>query len=92
MIVNLQVKPVYFGRQQIGFSVAGLHRACSDSLWEPVAHEAIFTTQVRAERFLEKIKARGSRALDWKHWGIPFEHSTSPVDAFDHRPAYYSVL
>jgi hypothetical protein len=91
MIASLQVKPVYFGREHIGYCVAGVHRACSDSLWEPIAHAAIFKTQVRAERFLAKIKA-SSRSLDWQHWGIPFGHSASSIDAFKHQPAYYSVL
>jgi hypothetical protein len=91
MIVNLQVNPVYFRRELIGYCVAGVHRACSDSLWEPIAHEAIFTTKARAERFLAKIKTPG-RSITWAHWGIPFGHITSPIDAFDHRPAYYSVL
>jgi hypothetical protein len=91
MIVNLQVTPVYFKRELIGYSVAGFHRACSDSLWEPIAHEAVFTTQERAARFLEKINASGSRP-DWKHWGVPFGHRTSPIDAFTHQPAHYSVL
>jgi hypothetical protein len=90
MIVSLEVKPVYCGRQHIGYSVAGLHRACSDSLWEPIAHAAIFATQARAEAFLAKVKARGR--FDWQHWGIPFGHSASSIDAFKHRPAYYSVL
>jgi hypothetical protein len=91
MIVNLQVTPVHFRRELIGYAVAGFHRACSDSLWEPIAHEAIFKTQARAERFLAKIKAPG-RSITWAHWGVPFSRISSPVDAFDHRPAYYSVL
>jgi hypothetical protein len=91
MIVNLEVKPVHFRRELIGYCVAGVHRACSDSLWEPVAHEAIFRTQARAERFLAKIKAPG-RSIAWAHWGVPFGHRTSPIDAFDHQPAHYSVL
>jgi len=91
MIVNLQVNPVYFGRELIGYAVAGFHRACSDSLWEPIAHEAIFRTQARAERFLARIKAPG-RSIKWAHWGIPFDRTASPIDAFGHRPAYYSVL
>jgi hypothetical protein len=90
MIVNLEVKPVHFRRELIGFCVAGVHRACSDSLWEPVSHAAIFKTQERAERLLAKVKSRSS--LDWQHWGIPFGHSASSIDAFKHQPAYYSVL
>jgi hypothetical protein len=90
MIVNLHVTSVNLGRKHIGYSVAGFHRACSDSLWEPIAHAAIFTDPFRAKKFLSKIKARGR--IDWQHWGVPFGHAVSSIDAFKYRPPYYTVL
>ncbi len=90
MIHYMKVLPVRLRREIVGYQVAGVHRACSDSLWEPIAHAAIFRTEERAERFLAKVRAAG--LIDWNHWCIPFGHTTSPVDAFHHQVATYSVL
>jgi hypothetical protein len=38
-----------------------------------------------------RVFPRGN-GLDGTRGGIPFGHITRPIDAFDHRPAYYSVL
>lgn len=90
MIHHMKVLPVRLRREIVGYQVAGFHRACSDSLWEPIAHAAIFRTEERAERFLAKVRAAGR--IDWNHWGIPFGHITTPVDAFHHEVAHYTVL
>ncbi len=90
MFRNLEVAPAIFGRETVGYQVVGLQRACSDSLWEPVAHEAVFRTRERAERFMARVCASGR--IDHTRWGVPFGASASAIDAFHHVPAYYSVL
>lgn len=89
---NLEVTPVYYRKELIGYQLQGIHRACSDSLWEPLAHNAIFRTRERAERFLAKVKATSSWNWQWKYWGAPFDHITSSADAFKSKVAPYSVL
>jgi hypothetical protein len=90
MIHSLKVEPVYFRREIVGYSVEGIHRDCSDSLWEPIAHEAIFRSQSRAECFLERVKR--SSSIDRKRWGLPFGCTPSRADAFHGTVNHYSVL
>ena len=52
---NLQVVKVNI-KGMDGFQIQGLNRACSDSLWEPIAHAAVFREEKRAERFLQKVR------------------------------------
>lgn len=66
MIRNLQVEPVYFRREIVGYSVGGIIRDCPDSLWDPIIHNAIFRTQERAERFLAKIRGN----LNLTNWRV----------------------
>ena len=67
MIRNLQVEPVHFRNEVVGYSVGGIYRDCPDSLWDPISHDAIFRTQERAERFLARIRAG---RINWAHWRV----------------------
>ena len=86
---NLQVDAVEINGM-IGYQIHGLHRACSDSLWEVVAHAAIFRDKARAERFLAKVKSAGK--FNYAYWGVPQDHVISAIDAFKRRVAPLSVL
>lgn len=87
---NLEVAAVKV-HGMIGYQIHGIHRACSDSLWEVAAHAAIFRDRARAERFLERIKRSGSQ-INWAYWGVPQGHYVSPIDAFKNHVAPFSVL
>ncbi len=76
----------------IGYQIHGLHRACSDSLWEVVAHAAVFRDKARAERFLKKVMSKPSWNYDWQYWGVPQGHVVSSIDAFKGHVAPFSVL
>jgi len=52
-VVNVNVKGM------IGYQIQGIHRACSDSLWETVAHAAIFRDKARAESYTISIGSTG---------------------------------
>ena len=73
----------------LGYQVQGFYRDCSDSLFERVAHAAVFQDRARAERFLQKSKPYPN---DWKHWGKPVDYIQSDIDAIQGRVAVYSVL
>jgi|688.fasta_scaffold2422414_1 hypothetical protein len=60
-IRNLKIEEVQFRGVVVGYRVGGIHRMCSDSLWDPIAHRAIFRSRERAERFL----ARVSKVMPW---------------------------
>jgi hypothetical protein len=62
-----------------GYQVQGWYRDCSDSMFETVAHAAVFRDRARAERFLKRSKPFPK---DWKHWGKPVDHMPHPADAF----------
>jgi hypothetical protein len=89
MIRNLTVVEVCISGMR-GFQIRGLIRACSDSLWEPIAHAAVFRSAERAERFLQK--KRGAAPLNWSAWGVPQDHVVSDTDAFQHYAAPFSVI
>lgn len=88
---NLKVVPINVAGMA-GFQIQGIHRACSDSLWEVVAHAAVFRDQARAERFLQKVKGKSSWDYDMKYWGVPHDHRISVIDAFQGHVAPFSVL
>lgn len=90
-VTNLQVEAVTIAGVA-GFQVQGLHRACSDSLWEPLAHEAIFRDRARAERFLAKVRSKPSWEWNWAHWGAPHDARITDIDAFKSTVAPYTVL
>ncbi len=88
---NLQVVKVNI-KGMDGFQIQGIHRSCSDSLWEPIAHGAIFRDEKRAERFLQKIRSVSSWNINWKCWGVPQAHCVSIADAFQGHVAPFSVI
>jgi hypothetical protein len=75
-----------------GYQVQGSYRDCSDSLWETVAHAAVFQDRARAERFLQKCSNRPSWTYNWHHWGKPADYIHSQVDAVQGLVSVYSVL
>jgi hypothetical protein len=68
---NLSVEPVQFRGQVVGYRVGGIHRQCSDSLWDPICHRAIFPTPERASRMLARIAAKPSWEWKWTEWTDP---------------------
>ena len=62
---NLEVVEVNINGM-VGFQIQGIWRACSDSLWETIAHAAVFRDRVRANKFLAKVKTRPSWEYNWK--------------------------
>ena len=88
---NLQVVKVNI-KGMDGFQIQGLDRACSDSLWEPIAHAAIFRDEKRAERFLQKVRVSSPWNRNWKYWGVPQSHKVSGCDAFQELVAPFSVI
>jgi hypothetical protein len=88
---NLKVVPVEVCGMS-GWQIQGIDRACSDSLWEVIAHAAIFRDESRAERFLEKVCRKSSWEYDWKYWGVPCGSRVSPADAFQSHVAPFSVI
>lgn len=75
-----------------GYQVQGLWRSCSDSLWETIAHAAVFRDRARAERFLQKCHSRPDWRYNWVWWGKPADYVHSYVDAIQHPVPVYSVL
>lgn len=74
----------------IGYQIHGLYRDCSDSLWEVIAHAAIFRDKARAERFLAKVRDAGR--IDWRFWGAPQDNHIRGTEAIQRRVAPFSVL
>jgi len=70
MIRSLEVSPVILRNQVIGYSVSGIYRDCSDSLWDPITHNAIFRTKERAERFLAKVAKTSPWDLKLVNWNV----------------------
>lgn len=69
-IRNLEVSPVHFGRDVVGYSISGIIRDCPDSLWDPIWHNAIFRTRERAERFLARVLATNTWDLKLTNWRV----------------------
>ena len=90
-VCNLNVVKVQI-RGMIGYQVQCWYRDCSDSLFEALAHAAVFQDRCRAERFLQKCGTRPSWQWDWSQWGKPVDHVPSPLDACGHPVSVYSVL
>lgn len=67
-IRDLKVEPVVFRREVVGYRIGGATRMCSDSFWEPICHRAIFRTEERAARFLERVKAVPSWNFTGSEW------------------------
>jgi hypothetical protein len=84
-VVNVNVKGM------VGYQIQGIHRACSDSMWETVAHAAIFRDKARAERFLKRVKT-SLHDINWKYWGVPQGAYVSAADAYKDHVAPFSVL
>lgn len=76
----------------IGYQIHGLYRDCSDSLYEVIAHAAVFRDKARAERFLAKVRASGRLHFNWQHWGKPHNCIISGTEAVQGRVAPFSVL
>ena len=89
MIRNLEVATVKVAGM-IGYQVHGLYRDCSDSLYDVIAHAAIFRDKARAERFLAKVRSAGR--LDWQFWGVPQDNVIRGTEAVQGRVAPISVL
>ena len=88
---NLQVVKVNI-KGMDGFQIQGLDRACSDSLWEPIAHAAIFRDEKRAERFLQKVRGSSPWNRNWEYWGVPQDRMVNVCDAFKGLVAPFSVI
>lgn len=71
-IRNLQVEEVTIKGAVVGYRVGGISRDCSDSLWDPIAHRAIFRSRERAERFLARV--RNTASWNWKmaEWRVGY--------------------
>ena len=91
MIRNLEVCTVKVAGM-IGYQIHGLYRDCSDSLYEVIAHAAIFRDKARAERFLKKVCASGRSHFDWKYWGKPHDTFIRGTEAIQGRVVVFSVL
>ena len=89
MIRSLEVATVKVAGM-IGYQIHGLYRDCSDSLYDVIAHAAIFRDKSRAERFLAKVRSAGR--LDWQFWGVPQGNVISGTEAIQGRVAPFSVL
>lgn len=76
----------------IGYQVQGSWRDCSDSLWETIAHAAVFRDRDRAQRFLEKCRNSPRWEYNWKWWGKPANYVHSNIDAMQSKVSVYSVL
>lgn len=89
MIRSLEVATVKVAGM-VGYQIHGLYRDCSDSLYDVIAHAAIFRDKARAERFLAKV--RSADRLDWNFWGVPQGNFISGTEAIQGRVAPFSVL
>lgn len=90
MIRNLQVATVR-NAGVVGYQIHGLYRDCSDSLWDVIAHAAIFRDKARAERFLKKVQRKMSQ-FNWQYWGAPQDSVIYGTEAIQRRVAPFSVL
>jgi hypothetical protein len=90
-IRQLQVKPVTI-RGAAGFQVQCLWSMDSDSMYEQLAHAAVFRCRQRAERFLARIKSKPSWNWDWSQWGVPADCGLSNLDYVQAHAPVYSVL
>jgi hypothetical protein len=90
-VTNLQVQEVSIAGV-VGYQVQGYQRACSDSLWERLAHNAVFRDRTRAERFLRAVCRKPSWEWTWTNWGAPHDAVISDCDAFQGRVTVYTVL
>lgn len=88
-IRNLQVATVKVAGM-IGYQIHGLYRDCSDSLFDVIAHAAVFRDKARAERFLARV--RNADRIDWNFWGAPQDNFISGTEAIQGRVAPFSVL
>jgi hypothetical protein len=88
---NHSVQPVTIAGVK-GFQVQCLYRDCSDSMWEPMAHAAVFQTRERAERMLKRVKTKASWEYDWSQWGVPVSHTLSVCSAVQNHVHVYSPL
>ena len=91
MIRNLEIATVKVAGM-IGYQIHGLYRDCSDSLYEVIAHAAIFRDKARAERFLKKVCSSGRPHFNWQYWGKPHDCFIRGTEANQGRIAPFSVL
>lgn len=91
MIRNFQVDTVKIAGVT-GYQIHALYRDCSDSLYENIAHAAVFRDKARAERFLQKVCASGRPHFNWQYWGKPHDCVISGTEANQGRVAPFSVL
>jgi len=89
MMRNFQVATVKVAGM-IGYQIHALYRDCSDSMYEVIAHAAVFRDKARAERFLKKVCASGQ--FNWQYWGVPQDNFISGTEAIQGRVAPFSVL
>jgi len=76
----------------VGWQIHALRRDCSDSMYEPVAHAAVFRQPERAAAMLERVRRKPSWEYDWSQWGVPVGSYVSPADAWKGHVAPYTVL
>lgn len=86
---NLQVATVKVAGM-VGYQIHALYRDCNDSLWEVIAHAAVFRDKARAERFLAKVRDAGH--IDWQFWGAPQDNCIRGTEAIQGRVAPFSVI
>lgn len=94
MIRNLRIEAVTIAGVS-GWQVQGDWRACSDSLWEPLAHAAVFVQAEydRAEKLLAKMRSKPSWEWSGKGcWGVPIGNGLSKIDYIQAHVAAYTVL
>jgi hypothetical protein len=89
---NFKVQPVVIAGVP-GFQVQAIWRACSDSLWETMAHAAVFPTRERAERMMARIQAKPWWEWSGKGcWGVPVGRGLSNLDYIQEHVAVYCPL
>lgn len=88
---NFQVVTVKVA-DMIGYQIHALYRDCSDSMYEVIAHAAVFRDKARAERFLNKVCSSGRLHFNWQYWGKPQNCVISGIEANQTRVAPFSVL
>ena len=91
MIRKLTVEPVTI-RGVDGFMIQGMWRACSDSFWEHISHDAFFASRKRAEAMLARMGTKPGWEYDWSHWGVPIDRGLSNLDYVQQHVAAYSPL
>jgi len=93
-IRNIRVEATNIGGVS-GWQVHAIFRACSDSLWEPLAHAAVFVQAEhdRAEKLVERMRSKPSWEWSGKDcWGVPVGNVLSKIDAIQKHVAPYTVL